>query len=132
MILLATPTAARPGRQQLFYNRYLKQLNRPGLFLFLAAQGFAGVTVMQNVGPGATAWPVAPIVSTVDNPSTQLTVGESFGAATSYSQTFTIAGSGNYSLQSIYLYVGGGTGTSGTATITLNLFDLGGRTAPNP
>src|SRR5207247_2363648 len=57
---------------------------------------------------------------------------ESFGAATSYSQTFTVDGPNNYSLQSIYLYAGGGAGTSATATITLNLFDLGARVAPNP
>jgi glucuronoarabinoxylan endo-1,4-beta-xylanase len=132
MILHTTATVAQPAQQQLFYNRYLKQLKKLGPFLFLVAQAFAGVTVTQNVGPGATAWPAAPIVSTADNPSTQLAVGESFGAATTNGQTFTIAGSDNYSLQSIYLYVGVGTGTSGTATITLNLFDLGGRTAPNP
>lgn len=93
---------------------------------------FAGVTVTQNVGPGATAWPDTPLIQTVTNPAAQSIVGESFGAATSIAETFTVAGSDNYSLQTVYLYVGGGTGTSSTATVTLNLYDLGGRVAPNP
>ena len=98
----------------------------------IASLAFAGVTVTQNVSPGATAWPGAPIVSTVTNPSAQLTVGESFGGATSYTETFTISAANAYTLQRINLYVGGGTGTSATSKITLNLFDLGARVAPNP
>jgi hypothetical protein len=90
------------------------------------------VTVTQNLGPGATSWPGTPLFSTVKNPSAQLTVGETFGAATSYGQTFTISGADDYLLQSICLYAGGGTGTSETASITISLFDLGGRVAPNP
>ncbi|HEY6401087.1 MAG TPA: hypothetical protein VI479_06745, partial [Blastocatellia bacterium] len=100
--------------------------------LMAGARGFAGVTVTQNVGPGATSWPGAPIISTLSNPSAQATVGESFGGATSYGQTFTIPPGANYKLQTIYLYVGGGTGTTGAATITLNLYYLGARLAPNP
>lgn len=93
---------------------------------------FAGVTVTQNTGPGATSWPDTPLIETVSNPSSQLVVGESFSAATSLAETFTVSGSDNYSLQTIYLYVGGGTGTNGTAAVTLNLYELGGRIAPNP
>jgi O-glycosyl hydrolase len=95
----------------------------------------AGVTVTQNAGPGASSWPATPIVSTLSNPSAQATVGESFtggGGSTSYGQTFTIPQGNDYKLQTIYLYVGGGTGTTGTATLTLNLYYLGGRIAPNP
>jgi len=57
-------------------------------------------------------------------------VGESFtggGGATSYGQTFTIPTGADYKLQTIYLYVGGGTGTTGATTITLNLYYLGAR-----
>ena len=96
---------------------------------------FAGVTVTQNVGLGATSWPATPIVSTVGNPSAQATVGENFtggGGATSYGQTFTVPPGNDYKLQTIYLYAGGGAGTTATATITLNLYYLGGRIAPNP
>ncbi|HKO18222.1 MAG TPA: hypothetical protein VJU82_04985 [Acidobacteriaceae bacterium] len=99
---------------------------------FAAVPGFAGVTVTENLGPGATSWPGGPLIQTVSNPSSQLVVGESFGAATNISETFTVPGPNNYSLQTIYLYVGGGTGTTATATVTLNLYDLGGRVAPNP
>jgi glucuronoarabinoxylan endo-1,4-beta-xylanase len=97
-----------------------------------AAPSFADVTVTQNIGPGATSWPDSPLIQTVSNPSSQLIVGESFGAATSISETFTVPAPNNYSLQTIYLYVGGGTGTTATATVTVNLYDLGGRIAPNP
>jgi len=97
-----------------------------------ATPAFANVTVTQNTGPGATSWPDTPLIQTVSNPSSQLPVGESFAAATSIAETFTVPGPNNYSLQTVYLYVGGGTGTSETATITLNLYDLGGQIAPNP
>lgn len=100
--------------------------------LLTSLSAFAGVTVTQNVGPGATNWPDTPIVSTVSNPAGQLVVGESFGGATSYTETFTVPAPNNYTLTTVYLYVGGGTGTSATAPLQLNLFDLGGRTAPNP
>jgi glucuronoarabinoxylan endo-1,4-beta-xylanase len=103
--------------------------------ILASAQAFAGVTVTQNAGPGATSWPATPLLSTVSNPSAQATVGESFaggGGATSYGQTFTPPAGNNYKLQTLYLYAGGGTGTSGSATLRLNLYYLGGRTAPNP
>jgi len=110
--------------------------NRNNLFALLvvsaAAPAFAGVTVTQNTGPSAPSWPDTPIVQTVSSPSSQLPVGESFAAATSIAETFTVSGPNNYSLQTVYLYVGGGTGTSATATIILNLYDLGGQIAPNP
>jgi len=93
---------------------------------------FAGVTVTQNIAPSATSWPNTPLLQTVTNPSSQLIVGESFGAATSIAETFTVPGPSNYSLATVYLYVGGGSGTTTTATVTLNLYDLGGRVAPNP
>jgi len=102
------------------------------MIMLMAVPTFAGVTVTQNVGPGATTWPDTPLLQTVINPSSQLIVGESFGGATVLSETITVPGPNNYSLQTIYLYVGGGTGTTATATITLNLYDLGGRVAPNP
>jgi glucuronoarabinoxylan endo-1,4-beta-xylanase len=105
------------------------------VLILAGARAFAGVTATQNVGTGATSWPATPIVSTMSNPSAQATVGESFaggGGATSYGQTFTIPTGADYKLQTIYLYVGGGTGTTGAATITLNLYYLGARLAPNP
>src|SRR5262245_42714488 len=83
------------------------------VLILTGAHAFAGVTVTQNVGPGATSWPDTPIISTVSNPSAQATVGESFTGATSYGQTFTIPQGADYKLQTIYLYVGGGTGTTG-------------------
>src|SRR5215813_1152572 len=97
-------------------------------------RALAGVTVTQNVGPGATSWPDTPIISTVSNPSAQATVGENFtgGGATSYGQTFSIPQGANYKLQTIYLYLGNGTGTTGAVTLTLNLYYLGARLAPNP
>jgi O-glycosyl hydrolase len=105
----------------------------PALLLALPAfSALGGVVVTQNEGTGATSWPGTPLVATVSNPAAQLTVGESFGGATSYTQTFTIPATSNYTLQTIYLYVGGGTGTTPTSTVTLNLFDLGGRVAPFP
>jgi hypothetical protein len=75
------------------------------VLILAGARAFAGVTVTQNVGPGATSWPATPIVSTVSNPSAQATVGESFagGGATSYGQTFTIPPGADYKLQTIYL-----------------------------
>lgn len=105
------------------------------LFTAAASPSFAGVTVTQEVGPAATSWPATPIVSTVTNPSGQAIVGESFtggGGATSYGQTFTLPEAGNHKLESILLYVGGGTGTTPTAALRLNLYYLGGRTAPTP
>jgi len=112
----------------------LTQLLMAALML-AGAQAFAGVTVTQNAGPGATSWPVAPILSTVANPSAQATVGESFaggGGATSYGQTFTVPAGSNHKLETLYLYVAGGIGTTATTPLRLNLYYLGGRTAPNP
>lgn len=104
------------------------------VFVMIAAAApcFASVTVTQNAGPGATGWPGTPLIQTVSNPSAQSIVGESFQAATSIAETFTVAGPDNYSLQTVDLYIGGGSGTSSSATVTLNLYDLGGRIAPNP
>ena len=94
----------------------------------------AGVTVTQNVSPGATNWPGSPILQTVVNPSSQATVGESFtgvGGCTNYCETFTITAT-DYTLQTISLYAGNGTGTGAGTNLTLRLFDLGTQTAPNP
>ena len=94
----------------------------------------AGVTVTQNVAPGATSWPGSPIIQTVTNPAVQVAVGESFnavGGCTNYTQTFTITTT-NYTLQTISIYAGGGTGTGVGTNVTLRLFDLGNQTAPNP
>ncbi len=94
---------------------------------------FAGVTVLQNTGPGATSWPGTPLLSSAANPQAQLTVTESFGGATttSYGQSFTITGGDSYRLQSICLYAGGGTGTTEAATVRLNLYRVTG-VAPDP
>ena len=100
-----------------------------------SAPALAGVTVQQNTGPGATSWPDSPLLRSVTNPSGQATVGEGFasgGGSTSYGQTFTIPAGSNQRLQSIYLYAGGGTGTSSSAPVRVNLFDLGTRSAPDP
>jgi hypothetical protein len=94
----------------------------------------AGVTVVENVLPGAMSWSGSPILQTVTNPAIQTAVGESFnavGGCTNYCETFTITGT-NYSLQAISLYAGYGTGTGTGTNITLRLFDLGNQTAPNP
>lgn len=88
--------------------------------------GFANVTVTQNVGQSATSWPAGALIQVGSNPSTQQTVGESFGSGvTSLAQTFTVPKGSNYLLQSAYLYVGTGTGTSASAPVTINLYDLG-------
>jgi len=100
--------------------------------LLVAAAAHAGVTVVQNVAPGATAWPGTPLFASASNPSTQLVVGESFGSGANFTETFTVTGTSAYTLQSIALYAGGGTGSSASAPITINLFDLGTQTAPNP
>lgn len=92
----------------------------------------AGITVTQNVGAGANSWPGTALISTTSQPAMQSTVAEGFSAATSYGQTFTLPAGNNYTLQTVYLYVGGGTGTSGPAPVTVNLFDLGAVAAPNP
>ena len=104
------------------------------LCLLAAMPCFGGVTVSQNVSPGATSWPATPIIQTVTNPAAQTAVGESFnavGGCTNYCETFTITAS-NYTLQTIDLYAGGGTGTGSGTNVTLRLFDLGTQTAPNP
>ncbi len=108
--------------------------NFPAGALLLAAlavatlPGQAGVTVTQNVSPGATSWPGSPIITTLSNPSSQATVQESFNSAnTSIGQTFKVITT-NYTLQTIDIYAGGGSG----GTITLNLYDLGSQSVPNP
>jgi glucuronoarabinoxylan endo-1,4-beta-xylanase len=110
-----------------------------GAFLFLAFGFFilpvrGGITVVQNVSPGATSWPGAPIISTMANPSSTATVPESFnggGGNTNLSQTFTIA-TADYTLQTIDIYAGTGSGTGTGTNIVLKLYDLGVQTAPNP
>jgi Ca2+-binding RTX toxin-like protein len=95
----------------------------------LATPAKAGVIVTQNTSPGATSWPGVPLISTVTNPASA-SVGESFNGAggnTNLSQTFTVV-SADCLLQTIDLYAGGGTGSN----LTLNLYDLGPQTAPNP
>jgi O-glycosyl hydrolase len=116
------------------FHRLSARLLLPALALLQSGlHAIAGVTVTQNIGPGATSWPGTPILQTVTNPASQLVVGESFGGGvTTYSQTFTLSGPNNYTLEAIFLYAGGGSGTTATATVRLALYDLGGRTAPNP
>jgi glucuronoarabinoxylan endo-1,4-beta-xylanase len=94
----------------------------------------AGVTVVQNVGPGATSWSGSPIIRTMLNPSSA-TVAQTFtnsgSGFTTVGQTFTIT-STSYNLQSIEIYAGGGIGTGAGVSLTVNLFDLGYQAAPNP
>ncbi len=104
------------------------------LACFVGLSAFAGVTVTQNVSPGATSWPGSPILSTMANPSASATVGESFnggGGNTNLSETFTITTT-NYLLQTIDIYASGGSGTVNGTNLVLNLYDLGMQTAPNP
>ncbi len=104
-----------------------------GVLAWLGTAAQAGITVTQNLGAGANSWPGTPLVSTTSQPAIQSTVAESFSApATSYGQTFTLSAGNNYQLQTVYLYVGGGTGTSGSAPVTVALYDLGAVAAPNP
>jgi glucuronoarabinoxylan endo-1,4-beta-xylanase len=94
----------------------------------------AGVTVIQNVAPGATSWPGSPIIRTMLNPSSTTaaqTFTNSGSGFTTIGQTFTIT-STNYILQSIEIYAGGGLGTGPGVNLTLNLFDLGYQAAPSP
>ena len=94
----------------------------------------AGVTVIQNVAPGATSWPGSPTIITMGNPSGATmpqTFTNSGSGFTTIGQTFTVT-STNYILQSIEIYAGGGVGTSPGVSLTLNLFDLGNQIAPNP
>ncbi len=98
-----------------------------------ASACLGGVTVRQNVAAGATSWPGRPIISTLSNPSAA-SVLESFnggGGNTNLSQTFTVTG-GNFVLQTISIYAGGGSGTSATTNVVLKLYDLGVQTAPAP
>jgi glucuronoarabinoxylan endo-1,4-beta-xylanase len=90
--------------------------------------GQAGVTVVENVSPGAKSWPGSPLITTLSNPTNQATVPESFNSAnTSIGQTFKVTTT-NYTLQTIDIYAGSGNG----GTITLNFYDLGSQSAPNP
>jgi len=73
------------------------------LTIVFTSAAFASVTVTQNIAPGVTSWPDTPLIQTVSNPSSQLVVGESFGAATNISETFTVPGPNNYSLETINL-----------------------------
>ncbi len=105
-----------------------------GLLAVATAPSIAGVVVNENVAPGATSWPGNPLVQTVTDPATDVQVGESFnavGGCTNYAQTFTV-GSANYTLQTISIYAGGGTGTGAGTNLLLRLFDLGTAIAPNP
>src|SRR5580692_11091348 len=104
------------------------------LLLLFAILCQAGVTVTENVAPGATSWPGSPVIVSLTNPAGQTSVGESFnsvGGCTNYAQTFTITAT-NYTLQAISIYGGGGTGTATGTNLSLHLFDLGSQTAPNP
>jgi O-glycosyl hydrolase len=98
----------------------------------LGLTSHAGVTVVENVSPGATSWPGTPTISTLANPSSA-TAAQSFtsGGVTNISQTFTVTGT-NYILQQIDLYAGGGTGTGTGNSLVLKLYDLGFQTSPEP
>ena len=101
--------------------------------VFASLPAFADISVTQNIGPAATSWPSGTLLQVGTNPSSQLTVGESFGSGvTSIGETFTAPTDSNYLLQSVYLYVGTGTGTSAAAPLLVNLYDQGGQVAPNP
>jgi hypothetical protein len=104
------------------------------LLLIFVEPCFAGVVVTQNVSPGATSWPGSPVVTTLSNPSSASTP-ESFNGGsgnTNISQTFTVTG-GNFTLQTISIYVGTpASGTGGGTNLVLKLFDLGTTTPANP
>ncbi len=88
---------------------------------------------MGNGAPGATSWGGTPFAASVANPKGETSVAEGFGgSASSYAQTFTVPVASSYQLDRICLYAGGGTGTSGAAPLRINLYDLGGQSAPNP
>ena len=112
--------------------RILFQLSIAGVLLS-GASATAGITVRQNVAPGATSWPGTPIIATVSNPASQATSYENFANwITSNGQTFTIPVGTNYVLETISLYAGSGSGTSTAGPVMLNLYDIGVQTAPNP
>src|SRR6266436_3258086 len=72
----------------------------------------AGVTVIQNVAPGAMSWSGSPTIITMLNPSsatTPQTFTNSGSGFTTMGQTFTVT-STNYILKSIEIYAGGGVG----------------------
>lgn len=128
-------TIAVPQHPTLRPNPMFHPLRFLALGTALAALGsvaHAGITVQQNLGADATSWPAGALVSTTATPKAQATVGESFHATPSIAQSFTIPSGGNYTLQSIYLYAGGGSGSSSSAPIRVNLYDLGAVEAPNP
>jgi glucuronoarabinoxylan endo-1,4-beta-xylanase len=88
----------------------------------------AGVTVVQNVSPGATSWLGTPVISTVANPSSAST-GEGFnggGGNTNLSQTFTV--NSTITVRAICIYAGNGSGTGPGTPVTLNVYDLGVQT----
>ncbi len=83
--------------------------------------------MVQNTAPGATVWPGAPVIATMNNPSSA-SAGESFnggGGNTNLSQTFTLAS--NITLRAVCIYVGtgGGSGTGPGVPLALSLYDLG-------
>ncbi len=110
----------------------IRSLIAIGVLAWLGTGAQAGITVQQNLGPGAASWPGDPIIRTTGAPNAAATAGESFSAGAALAQTFTLPAGSNCLLQTVYLYVGGGTGTSSTAPVTVNLYDLGAIAAPNP
>jgi glucuronoarabinoxylan endo-1,4-beta-xylanase len=107
-----------------------------GTFILLAITqaAKAGVTVKEDVAAGATSWPGSPIISTLANPfstSVMETFTGSGQVTTNIGETFTVV-AGNFTLQTIDLYAGGGSGTGAGTNLVLRLFDLGAQTAPNP
>lgn len=115
--------------------RCARQLLAAALGTLSCAAAFSAVNVIQNTGPGATAWPGTPVVATMANPGGTATVPENFasgGGCTGHSQTFTVPAGSNYYLQAITIYAGDGTGTSQGVPLTLNIYSLGAQVAPNP
>jgi subtilisin family serine protease len=139
ILVLSTPSRAVRFIKGLKGNRVWGRIARTALsrsalaLALMCSPAKAGVTVVQNISPGATNWPGVPLISTVTNPASA-SVSESFSGAggnTNMSETFTVVAT-NYLLQTIDLYAGGGTGTGAGSNLTLNLYDLGPQTAPNP
>lgn len=62
-------------------NTYSHARRTIAALLLVGAPVFAGVTVVQNTGPGATSWPATPLLGTVPNPSAQAIVGGGFSGA---------------------------------------------------
>jgi hypothetical protein len=111
-------------------------LNKVLIFaaIALARSAWAGVTVVHDPSTN-TFWPFGPMVEAVTNPAMQAVVAESFNTSpvviSNLAQTFIVNGT-NQGLRTIAIYAMGGSGTGTGTNLTLNLYDLGFQSPPNP